>query len=71
MGHTKAFYEERREKIAARKKEFKDNREEERAAYTKVFYEAGYTGTLSPNPSPTERGRKGELVSQKLGRKWV
>jgi hypothetical protein len=39
MIHTKAFYEERRAKKEAQRKEYKDNHEEERAAYRKLFYE--------------------------------
>jgi hypothetical protein len=37
MIHTQAFYDEIREKKAAQKKEYRDNREEERAAYRKIF----------------------------------
>jgi hypothetical protein len=39
MRHTKVYYEERREKIAAQKEEYRDNREEEREAYRKIFHE--------------------------------
>jgi hypothetical protein len=40
MIHTKAFYEERREKRVAQRKEYKDNRSEEKEAYRKLFNEA-------------------------------
>jgi hypothetical protein len=39
MAHTKAYYDEIREKKAAQKKEYRDDSKEEKAAYRKIFYE--------------------------------
>lgn len=39
MTHTQAYYDELRAKKAAQKKEYTDDRKEEKAAYRKLFYE--------------------------------
>jgi hypothetical protein len=39
MTHTQAYYDEIRAQKAARVKEYKDNRGEEKAAYRKLFNE--------------------------------